>query len=553
MARVTLRQLLQRGLLEPVLTARVGLRVGRQTGILSALQPRGLVTAAKDALRTRSVPSWFRFHAANTPHRTALVHGKRRWSYFELDETIEQVARGLRRAGIGPGDRVLLLCKNTPELIWSQAAAARLGASAVCASWRSTGREIDYLLDDSGARAVVLDASLMGAVEPLLPRAQLGDRIYVVGDDTTRLTPFSALLEPAPDGERPLADATGDAAVVIYTSGTTGRPKGAVRRFDTGSAYPVLSFFDRTPLAMGQTHLTVCPLYHSTAFGFTTLAFVLGSQVVLLEGGFDEARFFEAVARYRVAHTAVVPTMLQRLVTHAATHGDADRRSLRAIFSGGAPLSGPLARRVIETFGPVLYNFYGATETGLVSLADADDLLAAPGTIGRALPGNEIRLLGEDGREVADGEVGELYVRSGNLVTGYHRDPDATAASMRDGFFSVGDLARCDAQGYLFLEGRRRDMIISGGVNVYPPEVEAVLVEHPAVTEVAVVGIEDPDWGERVHAFVVRSGDVSVDELLAHARASLAGPKRPRGITFVEKMPRNPTGKILKRELRAML
>ncbi len=550
---MTLRQLLQRGLLEPVLTARVGLRVGRQTGILAALQPRGLVTAAKDVLRTRSVPSWFRFHAANTPHRTALVYGAKRWSYFELDEIIDRVARGLRQAGIGRGDGVLVLAKNTPELIFAQAASARLGAAAVCASWRSTTREVEYLLEHSGARAVVLDASVTGVVEPLLPRPQLGDRVYVVGDDPVGFTPFAALLETAADDD-PLADATGDAAVVIYTSGTTGKPKGAVRRFDAGSAYPVLSFFDRTPLAMGQTHLTVCPLYHSTAFGFTTLAFVLGSQVVLLEGGFDEARFLEAVAEHRVAHTAVVPTMLQRLLTHVERHGGAESlASLRAVFSGGAPLSGPLARRAIETLGPVLYNFYGATETALVSLADSADLLAAPGTIGRVLPGNEVRLLDDGGREVSAGEVGELFVRSGNLVAGYHRDPGATAASMREGFFSVGDLARRDPRGYLFLEGRKRDMIISGGVNVYPPEVEAVLLEHPAVAEAAVVGIDDPDWGERVHAFVVRAGVVSVDELLAHARQSLAGPKRPRGVTFVDAMPRNPTGKILKRELRAML
>jgi len=543
--------MLRRGLIEPVSLARVGLRVGRQTGITTALRPRGLVTAARDALRSRSLPSWFRFHAANTPHRTALVYGDQRWSYFALDEKIELVAQNLRRAGISRGDGVLVLCKNTPELIWAQAAAARLGAAAVCASWRSTTREVRFLLENSGARALVVDARVASVVEPLLPLPQLGDRVYVVGEEVEGLAPFSELLASQAD-DAPLADATGDSAVVIYTSGTTGKPKGAVRRFDAGSAYPVLSFFDRTPLAMGQTHLTVCPLYHSTAFGFTTLAFVLGCQVVLLEGGFDEKRFFDAVDRHRVDHSALVPTMLQRLVAHASETGR-DLHSMRAIFSGGAPLSGPLARRAIERFGPVLYNFYGATETAFVCLADAKDLLTAPGTVGRVLPGNEVRLLDARGREVPAGEVGELFVRSGNLVSGYHRDPEATAASMRDGYFSVGDLARRDARGYLFLEGRKRDLIISGGVNVYPPEVEAVLAEHPAVAEVAVVGIEDETWGERVHAFVVRAAEVSADELLDFARMGLAGPKRPKGVTFVDAMPRNPTGKILKRELRAML
>ena len=209
----------------------------------------------------------------------------------------------------------------------------------------------------------------------------------------------------------------------------------------------------------------------------------------------------------------------------------------------------------MDALGDKIYNFYGATETGIVTLATPADLRAAPGTIGRAVPGNEIRLVDEHGRDVPEGAVGELYARSAMLVEGYHADAEATRQLMLDGYFSVGDLARRDPAGRYHIEGRKRDMIISGGVNVYPAEVEAAIEAHPAVAEVAVVGVPDREWGERVRAFVVRRAgrDVTDDELKAHCRARLAGPKVPRDFVFLDSLPHNPTGKILKRELRSMV
>jgi fatty-acyl-CoA synthase len=254
-----------------------------------------------------------------------------------------------------------------------------------------------------------------------------------------------------------------------------------------------------------------------------------------------------------VTTTALVPTMLHRvLALGPEILSKYDTRSLRLIFSGGAPLSGPLAIEAMDYFGDVLFNFYGATETGLVTLAKPADLRAAPWTIGKAVPGNEIRLLDDAGRDVKDGQVGELFARNKMLVAGYHKDDDATKSSMRDGFFSVGDLARRDRDGRYFIEGRKRDMVISGGVNVYPAEVESVLEAHPALGEVAVVGVPDAEWGERVRAFVSKRAGAEVDEaaLKLWCRERLAGPKVPRDFVFLPSLPRNPTGKVLKRELR---
>jgi fatty-acyl-CoA synthase len=224
------------------------------------------------------------------------------------------------------------------------------------------------------------------------------------------------------------------------------------------------------------------------------------------------------------------------------------------VMSAAAPLPTEAARRFMARFGPVLWNFYGATETGIVTLAGPGDHLTRPGTVGRALRDNEIRLLDEAGAAVPPGQVGELYARNSTLISGYHKDEEATRSSQRDGFFSVGDLGRVDADGYYYLESRKHDMVISGGVNIYPREIEDHLHTHPAILEAAVVGVPDPEWGETLRAFVVlRPGArLTEGEVIDHCRQALADFKRPRKVTFLPELPRNPTGKILKRELRAL-
>ncbi len=250
----------------------------------------------------------------------------------------------------------------------------------------------------------------------------------------------------------------------------------------------------------------------------------------------------------------MVPTMLQRLMTHGPDAIHAHRtRSLRAIFCGGAQLPAQLAIDAMDVLGDVVYNFYGATELGIVTLASPADLRAAPGTIGPVVSGNDVLLLDDEKNPVKPGAVGELYVKNAMLVAGYHGNEDAMRESMHAGYFSVGDLARKDGDGRYFIEGRKRDMVISGGVNVYPAEVEGAIESHPQVLEAAVVGVPDAEWGERVKAFVVaRAGErIDSEELKQFLRERIAGPKIPREYAFIDSLPRNPTGKVLKNDLRA--
>jgi fatty-acyl-CoA synthase len=537
--------------------ARVASRVSLETGLVWSLSAAGVAELARALVSGSQNPSLlYRFHGRNTPRKLALVWRDRRLTWAELDARVDRACAGLRRRGIGRRRSLMTMMRNRPEVVEVGAAAARAGAAAINVSYRSTARELIYLANHSGADGIVLEPELIAVLEEASPSLSpaLLSNVFVVGSEPPptklRTTPFEALLDVG--GGRLVMAADDDAAVVVYTSGTTGKPKGAVRKFPKDTMLAAMRFIGETPMRALDVHLVTCPLYHSTAFGFLALAQLLGNTAVLMDEWKPEP-FLAAVERHRVTTTAVVPTMLHRLMNDVpeATRARYDTRSLRIVFSGGAALPGPLAREFMDAFGDVLYNFYGATETGLVTLATPEDLREAPGTIGRAMPGNLIRLLDDDRRAVRPGAVGELFVKNKLLVAGYHQDEAATRSSMVDGYFSVGDLARRDARGRYFIEGRKSDMIISGGVNVYPAEVEAVLEQHPDVCEVAVVGVPDREWGERVRAFVVPRAGVTCDEaaLRAFARERLAGPKVPRDFVVIDALPRNPTGKVLKREL----
>lgn len=535
---------------------RVSARLSQQTGMIWALTRPGLSELVRTlASGSQNPASLYRINAKNCPSKPAMIWRGRVTSWAELDARIDRIASGLMRRGIKRGKSILLMMRNRQELVELGASVARAGGAAVSVSWRSTPKELAYLANHSGALGIAIEADLLPILEQA--RSELGaqflENVIVAGGEAPKgTTHLDDLLEQPATKVVTSREDEENAAVVVYTSGTTGKPKGAVRKYPKDTMQAAFRFINETPMRVDDVHLIACPLYHSTAFGFMVLSQILGATTVLMDH-FDAEEFLRLVDRHEVATTAVVPTMLQRLLDlPPETRAKYDTRSLRAVFVGGAPLPGPVATEFMDAFGDVLYQFYGATETGLVTLAKPQDLRAAPTTIGKVVPGNEIRLLDDEGREVEQGQVGELYVKNKMLVAGYHRDEDATNQSMREGFFSVGDLARVDRDGRYFIEGRKRDMIISGGVNVYPAEVEGVLEQHPDIAEVAVVGVPDREWGEKVRAFVVVRSGRTLDEgtLKTYARDRLSGPKVPRDFVFLDALPRNPTGKILKRELR---
>jgi len=538
---------------------RVAAQVGNRSGLMWAVSVRGAMALVDTLTFAPKNPSQiYRLHAANTPDKIAIRFRDRTTTFAELDARMDKIASGLMTRGIGKRSSLVLMMKNRPEFIEVQCAASRIGAAAVSVSWRSTADELAYLVTHSGSKMICFEDELWPVVREAAKKVGLPLTMLIAVSGTVAETASYTDLLEAEKTKLPEIDPEVDGSVVIYTSGTTGKPKGAVRKFPKDALLQALRFINETPMRVDDVHLVTCPLYHSTAFGFVTLHHMLGAAIVIMDE-FKPENFLRDIETYKVTSTATVPTMLHRvLALGPEILGKYDTSTLRAIYAGGAPLPGPLATETMDQFGDILFNFYGATETGLVTLGKPDDLRASPATIGRPVPGNDIRLLDEAGREVARGEVGELYVKSTLLVSGYHKDDVATNDSMKQGYFSVGDLARIDRDGRYFIEGRKRDMIISGGVNVYPAEVEGVLEEHPAVGEVAVIGVEDSEWGERVEAWVVLretsklTSEEAEAELKLWTRARLSGPKVPRTYVFTGALPRNPTGKVLKRELRAL-
>jgi len=535
----------------------------RASKIVQPIRPANLAQFVKGARQTKPGPHLaVMFHAAAHPDKEAIVeygeHGVRRMTWAELDATINRLSHALVARGVRGGSRVALMLPNGSEYLVAQQALARLGATAVQIGYRLKAGEISYILENSEPTATIVDHEYVGAMLEARKQAGRGGSMIIVGGEVTPGSPEMeewdrALAAASP--EMPPRMTGGDGGgVIVYTSGTTGKPKGANRAWRKTGFESVADMILQVGIRADDRHLVTMPLYHSGAPAFVAIMMSLGATVVL-QNHFEAEAALDIIQKERVTCSLMVPTMLIRLSNlPKATLAKYDTASLRWVMSAAAPLTTEAARRFMAQFGPILWNFYGATETGLVTLAGPHDHVSRPGTIGKKLRGNEIRLLDDHGKDVPVGEVGELYARNPTLISGYHGNEDATRSSQRDGFFSVGDCGRIDAEGYYYLESRKSDMVISGGVNIYPREIEDHLSTHPAILEAAVIGVPDPEWGETLRAFVVlRNGQqLSETEVINFCREHLADYKRPRKVTFLAEMPRNPTGKILKRELREM-
>jgi fatty-acyl-CoA synthase len=544
--------------------ARSGARIFKNAGLDQVLDGHALVAALQVARDTRrgikGAAAIVHLHALYDPLRPALVCDSLRLNYGEVEERINRLTYGLRSLGIGPGERIGAFLHNCAEYCELNAALQTVGGQNVQIGYRLKPPEVAYILENSGVRALLFHADLVSVVEEALALVKpkglpiARERCVALGD-APGFRSYDELIAGGDPKEPARVPGGGYGGIMVYTSGTTGRAKGAARDFKRMGLEPVLDFISRFPLRRDERHLVVCPLYHSMAPAFVTMVTIVGGCNVILRH-FDPEEVVRTIERERITSILVVPTMLSRLMALPSQFlRRHDTSSLRWIMSGAAPLPTELARKVEEAFGPVLYNFYGATETGLVTLALPGEHTARPGTVGRLIGGNQVRLLDGEGRDVPEGEVGELYVRNPMMMDGYHGNREATEEAKREGFLSVGDLAYRDRDGYFYLADRKTDMVISGGVNIYPWEIEQRLHEHPAVHEAAVVGVPDAEWGESLAAFVVlRPGQAATAEELGEwVRQALADFKRPKQFQFVDALPRNPTGKVLKRELKARM
>jgi len=534
----------------------------RAAGVLVPIRPTALAQFAKVARHTKLGPHLaVMFHAATNPDKEAIVEygprGVTRMTWSEFDAAINRLANALHARGVTAGSRVATMLPNCTEYLVAQQALARMSATAVQIGYRLKGAEIAHILENSQPSATIAHADYLPALREARKLAGRHDEVIAVGGpglDLRDADEWERALAAADPHEPPKVSGGDGGGVIVYTSGTTGKPKGANRSYKKTGFESVAEMILKMGIRADDRHLVVCPLYHSAAPAFVAIMMALGATIVL-QDHFEPEPCLQIIERERITCTLMVPTMLIRIAAlPPETIAKYSSRSLRWVMSGAAPLSTEAARRFMEAFGPILWNFYGSTETGLVTLAGPGDHVSRPGTIGKAMRGNQIRLLDDQGHPVAVGQVGELYARNSTLITGYHGNDKATTEAQREGFYSVGDIGRVDADGYYYLESRKHDMVISGGVNIYPREIEDHLSTHPKILEAAVVGVPDPEWGETLRAFIVlRNGErLSESDVVDYCRSGLADYKRPRKVTFLAELPRNPTGKILKRELREL-
>jgi fatty-acyl-CoA synthase len=510
------------GLLDPGLVSALGLATARYGPSVAA--PVGAV-------------------AIRHPDRIAIVDAAGEIDYATLRRRCDTLAAGLAELTVGTVGTVGILCRNHRGFVEANVTAAILGADVV---YLNTGFAAPQLADVArreGVVAVFYDEEFA----PVLAEADLGAASVMMWPDGTEAHDSASHWREVGTGRHVRASRRASQPVLL-TSGTTGTPKGARRRLGAGDPLAALGLLERLPYRSGDTVVIGSPLFHAWGLASWLMTVATASTAVLIEQS-DPRHVIETVRAHKADILVSVPTVLARILALPEEVLDADQpSSLRAVAVSGSALSGHLAERWMDRFGDSLYNLYGSTEVGQATLATPSDLRAAPGTAGRPLPGSTVRVLGDDGRTVATGCTGRVYVRSPFRFEGYTGGGDKDRI---DGLLDTGDLGRFDRDGRLEVLGRADDMIVSGGENVFPREVEDLLATHPTVAEAAVVGIPDPAFGQRLRAVVVAAADSTVDgnELRAFVRSRLARYKVPRDVLVVDLLPRNAAGKVLREPL----
>ncbi|WP_017935038.1 AMP-binding protein [Nocardioides sp. Iso805N] len=522
--------------LAKAVSAGSGVRVLAGSGVVKPFSPTVLARLAK------AVHAWglgpaggFTMLATRYPDRVGIVDELGEITYGEIHRRTNVLARALAARGVGEGDGVAVMCRNHRGFVEATVAIAKLGADALYLNTAFAGPQLVDVLAREKPRVVIHDEEFTG----LLAGAEIEQRVIAWTDSEAPSLQAETLDALATDGDdRDLTSPSRHGRIIILTSGTTGTPKGAPR--NEAGIDAAISLLSRMPLKEGwRTHIAA-PLFHTWGFAHLMLAMLLGSTMVLRRR-FDPAEALEVTQG--CDSLVVIPVMLQRMLT---VEGSFDLSSLQVVASSGSALPGDLALEWMDRFGENLYNIYGSTEVAYASIATPGDLRSAPTSAGKPPWGTVVRILDPVGREVPPGEPGRIFVGNSLLFEGY---TGGGAKEVVDGLMSSGDVGRFDAEGRLYVEGRDDEMIVSGGENVFPKEVEDCLARHPDVVEVACVGVDDPEFGKRLRAFVVVSGEAGEDDLKGWVKDHLARFKVPREIVVLPELPRNATGKVLKREL----
>jgi acyl-CoA synthetase (AMP-forming)/AMP-acid ligase II len=520
-------------------------RVLHESGIVEPLRPDKAVKIGTTFLRWGASPATGVATAAiHHPDQIAVVDERGSISFERLHRRTNALAHSFAEMGIGYGDGVGIMCRNHRGFIEATLAAAKLGASALYLNTMFAGPQLVEVTHREGPKALVYDSEFADLLEGVDDSVARIVGWVDEGEEPAETTLEQLIAAGTESNHRPPPDKP---RFVILTSGTTGTPKGAQRSSPDG-LMAIAALIDKIPFRSRETMMIAAPLFHSWGFFHFIMSLPTASTMVLRRR-FDPEGTLQAVQESRAEVLAVVPVMIQRILDlPEETLSRYDLSSLRITSLSGSALPGELAIAWMDRFGDVAYNLYGSTEVAYATVATPEDLRAAPGTAGKAPRGTTVRIVDDAGKELPQGEVGRIFVGNEMSFEGY---TGGGGKESIDGLLSSGDVGHIDEAGRLFIDGRDDEMIVSGGENVFPREVEDLLADHEAVTEVAVIGVEDAEFGQRLKAFIVvkEGSEVGEEDLKAHVKANLAGYKTPREVEFLDELPRNATGKVLKRDL----
>ncbi len=519
-------------------------------GALKLESPQNLAATVADVRRWGEIGMVPALNARRTPNRLAIVDDEGSMTFRELDQAAHALANGLLALGVKGGDGVAILARNHRWFLIANYGCARIGARTIMLNTEFSGPQIRDVSEREGAKLIIYDDEYATAVK--LSKPSLG-KLRALGTNpdkgrSSRSTDETLAQLIARSSSAPAPKATARSSIIILTSGTTGTPKGANRRTPPTLA-PLGGVLSAVPFRAGEVTALPSPMFHALGYLHATLALTLGSTLVL-HRRFNPVTVLEDIPKHRVTAVVVVPVMLSRMLD-ALEKMDTrpDFSSLRIVFVSGSQLGAELASRAMKNLGPVVYNLYGSTEIAFASIAGPRDLAKNPATVGPVIKGVTVKILDDSGHEVPRGQVGRIFVGNTFPFEGY---TGGGGKQIIDGLMSSGDVGYFDDDGLLYVSGRDDEMIVSGGENVFPAEVEDLISGHPEVIEATALGVEDKEFGARLRAFVVlkEGAEVTEEAIKDYVRDHLARYKVPREVVFLAELPRNPTGKILKRELR---